>query len=128
MKQIQDCMQRTATGVAAAFGATAKVDLPDMFSPLVNDPAETQYIADVAADLVGEGHVDRNRSLITAAEDFAYMLESCPGAFINIGNAGTVGSCPVHNPHYDFNDEALPVGASLFARLVEKKLPRLSGT
>jgi metal-dependent amidase/aminoacylase/carboxypeptidase family protein len=82
--------------------------------------------ADVAADLVGEAHVDRNRSLITAAEDFAYMLEACPGAFINIGNAGSVGSCPVHNPRYDFNDEALPIGASLFARLVEKKLPRLS--
>jgi hippurate hydrolase len=56
------------------------------------------------------------------------MLEACPGAFINIGNAGSVGSCPVHNPHYDFNDEALPIGASLFARLVEKKLPRVSTT
>jgi hippurate hydrolase len=52
------------------------------------------------------------------------MLEACPGAFINIGIAGTVGSCPVHNPNYDFNDAALPIGASLFARLVEKKLPR----
>jgi hippurate hydrolase len=80
-------------------------------------------LADVAGDLVGEAHVDRNRSLITAAEDFAYMLEACPGAFIN-----TVGSCPVHNPRYDFNDAALPIGASLFARLVEKKLPRLSDT
>ena len=56
------------------------------------------------------------------------MLEARPGAFINIGIAGTVGGCPVHNPHYDFNDAALPIGASLFARLVEKKLPRLSGT
>jgi hippurate hydrolase len=55
------------------------------------------------------------------------MLEVRPGAFINIGNAGNVGSCPVHSPNYDFNDEALPIGASLFARLVEKKLPRLSG-
>jgi metal-dependent amidase/aminoacylase/carboxypeptidase family protein len=53
------------------------------------------------------------------------MLEARPGAFINIGNAGTVGSCPVHNPNYDFNDAALPIGASLFARLVEKKLSRL---
>jgi hippurate hydrolase len=55
------------------------------------------------------------------------MLEACPGAFINIGIAGMVGSCPVHNPNYDFNDAALPIGASLFARLVEKKLPRISG-
>jgi hippurate hydrolase len=124
MKQIEDSMRRTAAGVAAAFGATAKVDFPDMFAPLVNNPAETKFIADAAADLVGEANVDRNRSLITAAEDFAYMLEACPGAFINIGIAGSVGSCPVHNPNYDFNDEALPIGASLFARLVEKKLSR----
>jgi hippurate hydrolase len=121
-------MRRTATGVAAAFGATAEVDFPgDMFAPLVNNPAETEFLADAAADVVGEAHVDRNRSLITAAEDFAYILQAYPGAFINIGNAGAVGSCPVHNPNYDFNDEALPIGASLFARLAEKKLPRLSG-
>src|SRR5262245_5652935 len=126
MKQIEDGMRRTATGVASTFGATARVEFPDLFAPLINDPAETTFIADTAADLVGEANVDRNRSLITAAEDFAYMLEACPGAFINIGIAGTVGSCPVHNPHYDFNDAALPIGASLFARVVEKKLARLS--
>jgi hippurate hydrolase len=95
---------------------------------LYGNSAETNFIADVAADLVGEAHVDRNRSLITAAEDFANMLEVCPGAFINISNAGAIGSCPVHNPHYGFNDAALPIGASLFARLVEKKLARLSGS
>jgi hippurate hydrolase len=128
IKQIEDGMRRTVAGIAAAFGATAMVDLPDIFAPLVNNPTETAFIADVAVDFVGEAHVDRNRSLITAADDFAYMLEACPGAFINIGNAGSVGSCPVHNPHYDFNDAALPIGASLFARLVEKKLRRLSDT
>ena len=121
-------MRRTAAGVPAALGATARVEFPDIFAPLVNNPAETKFITDAAADLVGEAHVDRNRSLITAAEDFGYMLEARPGAFINIGNAGTVGSCPVQNPHYDFNDDALPIGASLFARLVEKKLPRLCDT
>jgi hippurate hydrolase len=128
MKQIEDCMRRITIGVAAAFGATAKVEFPDIFAPLVNNPTETKFIADAAADVVGEANVDRNRSLITAAEDFAYMLEARPGAFINIGNAGAAGSCPVHNPNYDFNDAALPIGASLFARLVEKKLPRLSGS
>ena len=128
MQQIEDCMRRIATGVAAAFGATAKVDLPDVWAQLVNEPTEAKFIADTAADLVGEANVDRNRSLITAAEDFAYMLEACPGAFINIGIAGSVGSCPVHNPHYDFTDAALPIGASLFARLVEKKLRRPSGS
>src|SRR5215813_8053828 len=60
MKQIEDCMRRTATGVAAAFGATAEVSLPDVWAQLVNNPAETQFIADVAADLVGEAHVARD--------------------------------------------------------------------
>jgi hypothetical protein len=53
MKQIEDSVRRTATGVAAAFGATAEVELPDIFAPLVNDPSETQFIADTAAELVG---------------------------------------------------------------------------
>jgi metal-dependent amidase/aminoacylase/carboxypeptidase family protein len=60
------------------------------------------------------------------SEDFARMLEACPGAYIFIGNGDTDG--PFHSPRYDFNDEALPIGASLFARLVEKKLARLSAT
>src|SRR5262249_27990721 len=117
----EDRMRRTATGVAAAFGATAKVDFPDVFAPLVNNPAETQFIADAAADIVGEVHVDRNRSPIMGSEDFAYMLEACPGAFINIGIGDTDG--PFHRPRYDFDDAGLPIGASLFARLLEKKLP-----
>jgi metal-dependent amidase/aminoacylase/carboxypeptidase family protein len=83
-------------------------------------------LADVAADLVGASHVDLDRSLITAAEDFAYIICSYPGAFINIGNASTVDSCPVHNPHYEIKDAALPLEASSFARLVEKKFPRIS--
>jgi metal-dependent amidase/aminoacylase/carboxypeptidase family protein len=59
------------------------------------------------------------------SEDFAGMLEACPGAFINIGIIDTDG--PLHNPRYDFNDAALPIGASLFARVVEKKLAPCSG-
>jgi metal-dependent amidase/aminoacylase/carboxypeptidase family protein len=60
------------------------------------------------------------------SEDFAHMLEPCPGAFINIGIGETDG--PFHrSPRYDFNDAALPIGASLIARLVEKKLARCSG-
>jgi metal-dependent amidase/aminoacylase/carboxypeptidase family protein len=68
--------------------------VPDIFAPLVNNPAETQFIADVAADLGGEGHVDRNRSLIMGSEDFARMLEARPGAYIFIGNGDTVSSRP----------------------------------
>jgi amidohydrolase len=127
MALVEANMKRTAAGVAAAFGATVRVDFRRLFAPLVNDAAETALFGDVAADLVGEENVDRERDLIMASEDFSYMLEARPGAYINIGNGDTVGSCPVHNPGYDFNDEILPFGAAALAGIVEKKLPRLVG-
>jgi hippurate hydrolase len=124
MRQIEEAMRRTAEGVAAGLGAKAEVDIRALFAPLVNNPAETTFMADTAADLVGEAEVDRNRPGNMASEDFAFMLEACPGAYINLGNGDA--SAPVHNPAYDFNDAALPLGASLYARLVERKLPRLT--
>ncbi len=127
MTLVEENMRRTATGVAAAFGATARVDFRKLFAALVNDAAATAEFADVAADLVGDRNVDRERSLIMASEDFSFMLEKRPGAYINIGNGDTVGSCPVHNPGYDFNDEILPIGAAALAGIVEKKLPRFAG-
>ena len=66
---------------------------------------------------------DRMRELIMASEDFSFMLEAKPGAYINIGNGDGKGSCPVHNPGYDFNDEVIPLGAGYLAALVEESLP-----
>ena len=71
----------------------------------------------------GNGSNNRNGNLVMASEDFSYMLDRRPGAYIQIGN-GDGGGCEVHNPGYDFNDAALPLGASLFARLAERKLAR----
>ena len=119
-------MKRIAAGVASGFGASATVDFRKLFAPLVNDAAETVLFADVAADIVGEANVERERSLIMASEDFSFMLEARPGAYINIGNGDTVGSCPVHNPGYDFNDEILPLGAAALAGIVEKKLQKMA--
>jgi amidohydrolase len=127
MALVETSMQRIVTGVAAAFGATASLDFRVLFAPLVNNPAETVQFADVAAELVGEANVDRARPLIMASEDFSFMLEARPGAYINIGNGDTVGSTPVHNPGYDFNDAILPLGAAALAGIVEKKLPRFVG-
>ena len=126
MKQIEAAMRRTANGVSAGLGAKAVVDFRYLFAPLVNDATETQFMADTARDLVGDADVNDNRSPVMASEDFSFMLEACPGAYINIGNGVTVGGVPVHNPNYNFNDEILPLGAGLYARLVEKKLPRLA--
>jgi amidohydrolase len=116
--------ERIAVGVAASLGATAALDFRIIFPPLVNDATQAQFIADAAAELVGEANVNRSGNVTMASEDFAYMLEHCPGAYIQIGNGDGAGGCEVHNPGYDFNDAALPLGASLFARVVERKLAR----
>jgi amidohydrolase len=124
MMLIEQNIGRIASGVAAGFGATAELDFRLIFPPLVNDAREAEFIANTAADLVGEENVNCNGNLVMASEDFSYMLDRRPGAYIQIGNGDGAGGCEVHNPGYDFNDAALPLGASLFARLAERKLPR----
>jgi amidohydrolase len=121
---LQQNMARIAEGIAAGFGATAALDFRRGFAPVVNDATETGFIADTAAELVGEDNVNRNASLVMGSEDFSFMLERRPGAYIQIGNGDGEGACEVHNPGYDFNDAALPLGSSLFARLAERKLAR----
>jgi amidohydrolase len=125
---IEQNMGRIASGVASGFGATAELDFRSVFPPLVNDAAETKFIAEIAAELVGEDHVNRNGNLVMASEDFSYMLERRPGAYIQIGNGEIAGGCEVHNPGYDFNDTALPPCASLFAGLAERKLAPVSSS
>ncbi|HSU06462.1 MAG TPA: M20 aminoacylase family protein [Acetobacteraceae bacterium] len=122
MSLIEQTMQRVATNIAAGFGASVSVDFRLIFAPLINHPVHAQEIADVAEELVGADQVDRNKPPAVASEDFSFMLEQVPGAYINIGNGED--SAPVHNPNYNFNDAAIPYGSALFARLVERKLPR----
>jgi amidohydrolase len=117
---IEAAMKRVAAGVAEGLGANAEVDCRLTFAPLLNAAEPTQAFADAAAALVGEANVDRNKPPASASEDFAFMLEKVPGAYINLGNGET--SAPVHNDRYDFNDEAIPYGASIFATLVERRL------
>ncbi len=122
MAMIEARMKRLAASTAEAFGATAEVDFRSLFAPTVNDPTQAEYAAGICAALVGEENVDRNPALIMASEDFSFMLERVPGCYINIGNGSVEGGCEVHNPAYDFNDAALPLGAAFFVRLVESKL------
>ena len=126
MALVEQNMGRLASSIAAGFGATAALDFRRLFAPLVNDATETAFIADTAAELVGEANVNRNANVVMASEDFSFMLERRPGAYIQIGNGAGEGACEVHNPSYDFNDAALPFGASLFVRLAEKKLERMT--
>ncbi len=124
MQLVEDRMRALVDGIVAGFGATAEVDYREVFLPLVNTPDETEFAADIAAGIVGDDNVNRNRSLIMASEDFSYMLDACPGAYINIGNGDGEGTCMVHNPGYDFNDDILSLGASYWSRLVETRLAK----
>lgn len=122
MALVEANMRRTAKGVAEAMGATASVDFRINFAPLVNDDAETAFAAAVCEELVGAANVHRNSAPVMGSEDFSFMLEKVPGCYINIGNGVGDGGCEIHNPGYDFNDAASPLGASFFARVVERKL------
>ena len=124
MKLVEQRLGEIATHTAGAMGARATLDFRSIFHPTINDPAEAEYAAKICTDLVGAEAVHRNPPLIMASEDFSFMLEKVPGCYINIGNGDASGEsgCEVHNPAYDFNDDALPLGASFFARLVEDRL------
>ncbi len=124
MQLVEDRMRALTAGIAEGFGATVDVDFREVFLPLVNAADETEFAADIAASVVGDENVNRNRSLIMASEDFSYMLDACPGAYINIGNGDGADACQVHNPGYDFNDDILTLGASYWSRLVETRLQK----
>jgi hippurate hydrolase len=121
MKLVEQAMRRIAAGVASGFGATAEVDFRVLFPPLINHKAEFDALADAAAELVGEANVNRQFAPQPVSDDFAFMLEQVPGAHIYLGNGD---SAAVHNHRYDFNDAAIPFGSALFARVVERQLPR----
>ena len=114
-------MRRVVEGVASGLGARAAVDYRMLFAPLINAPEATAAMADTAAELVGEDNVERDKPPAPASEDFSFMLEKVPGAFIFVGNGED--SAPVHNDKYDFNDDGIPIGAALWSRLVERTLP-----
>jgi amidohydrolase len=124
MELMERNMRRLATSVAAGFGAEATVSFRHIASPVINDPAEAIALGEAAIAVTGEANVDRDAPPVMGSEDFAYMMERVPGAHISIGNGATEG---VHNHRYDFNDEAIPYGAALYATIVEQKLPKGTG-
>jgi amidohydrolase len=121
MKLMETNMRRIAKGVAEGFGATAEVDFRIIFAPLINDAEQTDAIADAAAALVGEANIDRQKPPGMGSEDFSFMMEKVPGAYIQVGNGD---SAQLHNPAYNFNDACTPYGAALLATIAERKLAR----
>jgi hippurate hydrolase len=118
---IEPAMRRIAENVCAAFGARMTLRYERRYPPTINTEAETEIAAATLAELVGEANVRRDLLPSMGAEDFAFMLQARPGSYVWIGNGASAG---LHNPGYDFNDEILPLGASYWARLVERTLAK----
>jgi hippurate hydrolase len=127
--EVQELIERRLTEIvratAEAHGAKAELSYQRGYPPTVNHPEQTERAALAASAVLGEGKVHREPVPRMGAEDFSYMLLARPGCFIGIGQGdGGRHSISLHNPRYDFNDELIPIGASLFARLAEQELPR----
>ena len=117
-QKVRDRLAAIAEGVAAAFDVTADVDIRAIFSPLDNDPALSQEMVSAAAEVVGAPLAALRAEPVMGSEDFADMLHAVPGAYCTIGQHGDV---PLHNPGFVFDDAILPVGASIYARMVERR-------
>ena len=112
----EERIKAISAGVAATFGGTIRVEYDRNYPVMTNHDAETEFAAGVASSIAGDCG---DAPLVMGGEDFAYMLEERPGAYILIGNGD---SAPVHHPKYDFNDEIIPAGCSWYAGLVETRL------
>jgi hippurate hydrolase len=113
-------LHEVVEGTARLYGATAKLTYAHGYPVLENHERQTDFAAAVAGEIVGGDRVNTQAPPVMGAEDFSYMLQARPGAFIFMGNGDTAG---LHHPAYDFNDEAIPVGTSYWARLVETAMP-----
>ena len=116
---VEKRLREVVEGTAALFGAKATLAYEHVVPVTVNDEAKTPFAVEAAAAVVGADAVDRDATPVMGGEDFSYMLNARPGAFIFIGQGDTAS---VHHPAYDFNDEIIPIGMSYWAKLVESRL------
>ncbi|MDO5528664.1 MAG: M20 aminoacylase family protein [Paracoccus sp. (in: a-proteobacteria)] len=113
-------MREICAGFGAAYGVQIEVDLRNVFDVLMNDDDASSAYLDAAADIVGTDFIDDGEEPATGSEDFADMLQIVPGAYVRLGHSQTTG---LHNPAFVLDPAILPVGASIYARLIEKRLP-----
>ncbi|WP_250455950.1 M20 aminoacylase family protein [Caballeronia sp. ATUFL_M2_KS44] len=118
--QLKERISALAHAQASAFGCTVEIDYELGYPVLVNHAEPTAFATQVATTMLGAQRVDPAAAPLMGSEDFAFMLEACPGSYAWIGNGvGSKGGCMVHNPGYDFNDDILATGASYWVRLAE---------
>ena len=116
--KLKEGITRVATGIASGFGAVAEVNYDEGYPVTVNHPAETVHAVEVARAISAD--VDTDVAPMMGGEDFSYMLEARPGAYIFVGNGDTA---MVHHPAYNFDDDAIPFGSSWYAGMVEARMP-----
>jgi hippurate hydrolase len=121
--KVEKRLTEVVESVADGFGAKGTVNYERIYPATVNTEAEAQFSAQVAASLVGDENVLADLPPSMGAEDFSFMLKSCPGAYLRIGQGGGPGGCFLHNTRYDFNDDIIPLGSSLLINLAENWLP-----
>ncbi|MFZ9127909.1 MAG: M20 aminoacylase family protein [Pseudomonadales bacterium] len=121
-QQLEDGIAKISEQIAGSFGATVNVTYERRYPPTVNAVRETEDAIQAAAETVGMNNVNTSPTPSMGSEDFAYMLLAKPGSYIWIGNGRGEGSCMIHNPGYDFNDDILPIGASYWAHLSQSLL------
>ncbi|NCF38190.1 MAG: amidohydrolase [Gammaproteobacteria bacterium] len=120
---IETTMERIVSGICAAHGASYEFSYRRNFVPTINTPAEADIAAATARLVVGPANVVGDSRPVMASEDFGYMLQARPGAYLLLGNGEEgVGGCSLHNPSYDFNDDILSIGADFWVTLVETQL------
>lgn len=119
---VERAIERLCAGVASAFGAQINAKFEHRYPPTINSQLETEYCLRAAKATCGEKHVRRHELPSMGAEDFAYMLREKPGCYVWLGNGAGTGGCSLHNPYYDFSDEAIPVGVSYWVNLVQQYL------
>ena len=112
-------MRELCQGFAVAYGVEIHIDLRNTFDVLVNDSSLSDAYIEAAADIVGKDNISNTDEPATGSEDFADMLKVVPGAYCRIGHAGTTG---LHNPSFFLDPEILPIGASIMARIAERRL------
>ncbi|WP_213953069.1 M20 aminoacylase family protein [Variovorax sp. dw_954] len=121
-EQVEQRLAELCGAVATGFGASATVRFERIYPATINTPTEALFAGDVAQGLVGARNVERNMEPSMGAEDFSFMLQKKPGAYLRIGQ-GVKDGAFLHNSRYDFNDEILPLGAAMHASLVEQGMP-----
>lgn len=119
---VEATIERLCAGIAAAHGARIEISFDHRYPPTVNHPVAAAFCRRVAVAVCGEGQVMTDAQPSMGAEDFAFMLAAKPGCYVWLGNGPGTGGCTLHNPHYDFNDELLPIGVSYWATLVRSAL------